>query len=257
MTTAVATHAVSNAVANVLPKQDILVDFEDGERKELKTMRAWCIGCGIASIVSAITAWSVYFTPWIGMFVTVPTLYVAHMRMQTVKSLLQGETCWCKLCGPNPRDTLKACRPTLIVSVVIAVISVITQIAFLAEYGKTNDMSGAVGAVSVICLLVLIGLCLAIAYVAYRFRKVIEIFDGVTARQHLKHTELGGMAAVRNAASNAANTVTGFFRGNKNDAQQQQQQQPVQYNQQQPQQQYGQQQQQYGQQQQPQGTYAV
>ena len=231
-------------------KQEILVDLEDLERSELSSLRKQALGCGIASIVGALTCWSPFITPWVTGFITVPTCYVAHMRMQDVTKLLQGESCFCQCCGPNPRNTLKTCRPMAIGCCVLAVLSVVTQIAYLAEYGENNSISGIVGIIGVLCLLVMIALAFALGFFAYNFKKVIMIFDSVTARQHLKQTELSGVAGVIN---NAVGQVQGMFGKATQGGQQQQpaQAQPVQYNnnQQQPQQQqpqYGQQQPQQG-----------
>jgi aldehyde:ferredoxin oxidoreductase len=186
---------------------DILVDLEDLERAELASLRRWTIGCGVVSILSAITCWTAYITPWIAAAVTVPTCYVAYSRMVDIRALLQGQNCWCRFCGPNPRNTLKSCRPMLIACTVLTVISVITQIAWLATYGKDNSMGSAQGVVSILCLLLLIGLCFALGYYAFSFRKAVMIFDSATARQHLKQNEMGSMA------SQAVGAITNAFTG--------------------------------------------
>lgn len=217
--------------------QEILVDFEELERVELKNLRKHAMGGGILSLVMVLLAWSPYITPIIAGLFAMPTCWVAYSRLKSVHTLLQGENCWCKCCGPNPRNTLKQVRTFIIIVTVLCVIAVITQIAFLAEFGRSNDIGGAVGVVGIICLLLIIANCFVMGIYAHNHVKAVTIFDSVTARQHLKQQELG--------LTSLPQAVVGVVTGAINSATAPPPQQHQQY-QQQPQQQ-----QQYGQHQQP------
>jgi uncharacterized membrane protein len=186
----------------------VLVDLEGSEPVELATLRKQTLGIGIVSLLSALTSWTPYFTPWIGAALTIPTCYVAYTRMQTAASLLQGKSCFCMPCGPNPRNTLKACRPMLIACTVVAVIAIITQIAALAAHGDSGSMSDAVGVASIICLILLLVLAIALGYVAYHFKKAVIIYENVSTRQHLKEQERSG-----GLVSNVMSTFSNFMGG--------------------------------------------
>mmetsp|Transcript_10450 Transcript_10450/g.32410 ORF Transcript_10450/g.32410 Transcript_10450/m.32410 type:complete len:257 (-) Transcript_10450:54-824(-) len=205
--------ATMGVVANVQPT-NALVDLDDDERKVLGSLRWQAIGCGVASLCGAVTCWIPFVTPLVTFFITAPTVYVAHTRMQNVTQLLHGETCFCHCCGPVPRDTLKACRPMIFVCLAFAMLSVVTHVIFMFTFGRPTrpPLEGdPLPYVNVVCMALMIAASYGLGYFAYNFPKALKVFDDVTARQDIQLTVLRGVAGVANCAvvGQAAGTYGG------------------------------------------------